>query len=80
VRQSSSYQSKPEGKGGCLTVLVGLTGMLGLGFLALMLAPASWLPWTPLSIEDRPNGMTRWKLAGFAHDPAACRAFLTSAG
>lgn len=48
--------------------------------LAVSALPERLKPWTPLHPDDPPSALTRWKLAGLAADPQACRTFLRQAG
>ena len=58
-------------------VVVG-SSWVALGALALNLVtvPPAWNPWAPLSVDDTPNVLTRYKLARLSGDAAACRATL----
>src|SRR4051794_6583756 len=64
-------------------VVLGVVGAcwLALGALALNLVtvPPAWNPWAPLSVDDPPNALTRYKLARLSHDAPACRATLAGA-
>jgi hypothetical protein len=53
---------------------------LALGALALNLVtvPPAWNPWAPLSVDDPPTTLTRYKLARLSGDAAACRATLAT--
>ena len=41
--------------------------------------PDRWNPWAPLRLAEKPNLLTRYKVAQVAADPAACRAILADA-
>jgi hypothetical protein len=55
---------------------VGLAIALG---LATLILPKSLNPFYPLKPSDPIGPLTKWKLQGFAFNPAACRQFLKSA-
>jgi hypothetical protein len=69
-----------------------VTKIIGLGLvlcaLGIMLAvrtdtiqiPDRFNPWATLSLDEKPNLLTRFKLARLSKDPALCRDVLISSG
>jgi len=66
------------------TLITVLTGVLLFGVLLGVLrmfpdaVPPEWNPWVPLSLEDPPTAITRYKLSRLESDPDACMHFLES--
>lgn len=63
--------------GGMLTGLI-LTALAGWGLYEYL--PAQYNPFTPLSPNDPPTLVTRYKLRALANNPTACMAVLKQAG
>ena len=63
-----------------VVLVVVAAAWLALGAVALnfVRVPPAWNPWAPLSIADRPNALTRYKIARLGRSGDACRAALAT--
>lgn len=57
-------------------VLLGTAGLLAAGHGRWWRLPDRHNPFAPLSVQEEPGWLTRYKLARLSADPAACQAFI----
>jgi hypothetical protein len=72
-----SRQLQPKRQSPWLGLAILVSLLLALAAVAIWL-PRAWSPWKPLNVNDRVTPVTKWKLAKFSIDHAACRTFLRS--